>query len=74
MESDTRYRASHPQAWPIIAVYGAVVMGVAAYSYLNHERRDRTSASSTSIAAADINPLFPHPYSSGTRHSIEPAE
>lgn len=73
MESDPRYRASHPQAWPIIAVYGAVVMGIAVFSYVNHDKGDRTGAYSTSVASADITPRFASPHSSGitrlTEHS-----
>lgn len=34
MDRDNRYSRRHPQVWPVIAAYGIVVIGVAAYSVL----------------------------------------
>ena len=74
MEPDTQYRASHPQAWPIIAAYGAVVLGVLVFSYFNHEPGGRNSTFLTSVASADPAPRVAHPYLSGTSHSTAPTE
>jgi hypothetical protein len=32
MDRENRYSSGRPQVWPVIAVYGIVVLGVAAYS------------------------------------------
>ena len=73
MDLDTRKRPSYPPAWPIISVYGAVVVGVTVFSYFNHEESDRTSISSTSVATADVGALS-HSYLPGTRRPVEPIE
>lgn len=69
MDLDTRNRASHPPAWPIISVYGAVVMGVMVFSYFNQEESDRDSISSTSVASADVGALSP----SGPKAGLSPS-
>ncbi|MEV4610758.1 hypothetical protein MRBLMR1_005895 [Neorhizobium sp. LMR1-1-1.1] len=37
MDRDNRYSPRHPQVWPVIAAYGIVVIGVAAYSVLKSD-------------------------------------
>lgn len=74
MASGTLYRISHPQAWQIIAAYGAVVIGVTVFSIFNHESGGRFSNSSTSVASADAVIRFAHPYISATRRSTASIE
>lgn len=49
MDRDNRYSPRHPQVWPVIAAYGIVVIGVAAYSVL---KSDAPSYRGASIAWA----------------------
>lgn len=37
MDKDDRYSPRHPQIWPVILVYGIVVLSVAAYSVLKSD-------------------------------------
>ncbi|TDK31210.1 hypothetical protein E2F50_19850 [Rhizobium deserti] len=45
MDRDDRYSSVHPQVWPVIAAYGIVVLGVAAYSVLESDAPQYRNAS-----------------------------
>lgn len=55
MARDERYLAGHPQAWPVIAAYGIVVFGVAAYSVFTPDP-GRYKAASTTWAKPVVHP------------------
>lgn len=47
MTTKSRYRSEHPRTWPVIAVYGAVVIGTTAYSFFTHPQRPQSKATIT---------------------------
>jgi hypothetical protein len=54
MNTESRHRSEHPQTWPVIAGYGAVVIGTIAYSFFNHGQKPQSETSVTRTAVDQI--------------------